>query len=360
MIGPACLKNLRIRPQSTRAQRKDLSSALTRFQRAEASLDVVRSCLPQGFAPASIVCNLQSRHPDRFVMQVKVCSAADEEKSFAVKVYSDDFGAEMWELAQQLAEESGTGTYGLCLPERYVREQRALVFPWVEGERLNEIVDERKPDLLRRAAALAADLHRIRPATPSTLTPEMLTSETLDRCGRLRYRWPLLGVTVKPLAWLAEQAAARLEPAQPSVIHGDMAAGQFVWTGERLVLLDMDTTGVADPAYDVGHFLGQLERRCTLDTGLPEHSKQWLTSFRDAYPAAALGVSWRNVSFYQGVTLLRKMYTLARRDPLEGPRLAARLARPAQAALEASLSHASGPVARAHNGIDAAQGGTNR
>jgi tRNA A-37 threonylcarbamoyl transferase component Bud32 len=359
MIGPACLKNLRLRPQATRAQRKDLSTALSQFQRAEASLDVVRSCLPQGFEPASIVCNLQSRHPDRFVLQVKVCSATDEERSFAVKVYSDDFGAEMWALAQRLGERSRADSHGLCLPERYVHEQHALVFPWVEGTRLNEIVDQRKPDLLRRAAALAADLHRIRPAAPETLTSEMVVGETLDRCGRLRYRWPLLAATVKPLAWLVEQAASRLEPPRPSVIHGDMAAGQFVWTGERLVLLDMDLAGVADPAYDVGHFLGQLERRCTLDAGLPEHSKQWLASFRDAYPAAQLGVSWRNVSFYQGVTLLRKMYTLARRDPLEGPRLAARLAGRAQAALEASLSPAASGPARART-IEAAHGGMNR
>jgi len=113
-----------------------------------------------------------------------------------------------------------------------------------------------------------------------------------------------------------------------------------VWTGERLVLLDLDTHGVADPAYDVGHFLGQLERRCTLDSSLPEHSRRWLAAFRDAYPAEAIGLSWRNVAFYQGVTLVRKMFTLSRRDPIAGPRLAARLARPAQAAFEAAGSGA--------------------
>jgi tRNA A-37 threonylcarbamoyl transferase component Bud32 len=330
------LKNLRIRPQATRAQRKSLCMTLNRFQQAEAALGVVRACLPEGFAPASIVCNVESRHPDRFVLRVRLRSAADEERSFAIKVYTDDFGAELWTLAQQLAERKASR--GLCLPERYVREERALVFPWVEGERLNDIVDERKPDLLRRAAALAAELHRIRPSAAPTLTPELVVNETMDRCARLRYRWPLLGVTMRPLMYLVEKAVSELDPAPLSVIHGDMAAGQFVWTGEHLVLLDMDTAGVADPAYDVGHFLGQLERRCTLDSSLPEHSRAWLASFRDAYPAEAIGVSWRNVSFYQGVTLLRKMYTLSRRDPIAGPRLAARLAPPAQEAFEAAVN----------------------
>jgi tRNA A-37 threonylcarbamoyl transferase component Bud32 len=330
------LKNLRIRPQATRAQRMGLRMAMDRFHQAEAVLGVVRACLPRGFEPVTTVCNLESRHPDRFVLRVRLTSAADEQRSFAIKVYTDDFGAEMWALAQQLAQRKVSD--GLCLPERYVREEHALVFPWVEGERLNEIVDERKLDLLRRAAMLAADLHRIRPGTPSTLTPELVVEETMDRCARLRYRWPLLGVTMPALQGLVEKAVAQLDPAPQTVIHGDMAAGQFVWTGERLVLLDMDTAGVADPAYDVGHFLGQLDRRCTLDLELPEHSRRWTAAFRDAYPAEAIGLSWRNVAFYRGVTLVRKMYTLSRRDPIAGPRLAARLARPAQAAFEAAVS----------------------
>jgi len=113
-----------------------------------------------------------------------------------------------------------------------------------------------------------------------------------------------------------------------------MAAGQFLWTGDRLVLLDLDAAGHGDPAHDVGHFLGQLERRCVLDLTLPAHAKRWLACFREAYPATTLGVSWRNVSFYQGVTLVRKMYTVSDRDPVGGPRLAARLAERARAAFE--------------------------
>src|SRR5204863_8915048 len=103
-------------------------------------------------------------------------------------------------------------------------------------------------------------------------------------------------------------------------------------------LSDLGTAGVADPADGVGDFRGQLERRGTLDSSLPEHSRAWLATFREAYPAEAIGVSWRNASFYQGITLLRKMYTLSRRDPIAGPRLAARLAPPAREAFEAAVN----------------------
>ena len=336
MILNGSSTGMRIRPQPTREQRKELQAALRRFQQPEVALDVVRSCLDAGFEPETVVCNVQSVHPDRFVVQVRVQSSGGEELGYALKVYSDDFGSQLWGLGQALQVLRASNHDGLCLPRQYVRHERALVFPWVEGTRLSDIVDHRKPALLRHAAVLVADLHRTRLTTMPALTAEMVVAETLDRCDRLRYRWPSMDLAVQPLMRLLQKTAVGLDPARPAVIHGDLAAGQFVWTGDRLVLLDMDTTRRADPAYDVGHFLGQLERRCVLDTSLPEHAKDWLSCFRDTYPARALGVSWRNVAFYQGVTLMRKMYTLSRRDPIGGPRLAIRLVDRARAAFEAA------------------------
>src|SRR5258705_1151263 len=245
--------SMRIRSQATREQRRELRTVLARFERPEEALGVVRACLPPGFEPASVVCNLQSVHPDRFVMQVRVRSAAGGERCCALKIYSDDFGEEMWLLAQKLAERHPSNHNGLCLPQQYVREQHALVFPWVDGVRLSEIVDERKPDLLRRAAALAADFHRMPLTDLPTLTSEMVVAEALDRGGRLCHDWPSLVATVRPLLGLLQEVATELEPARPAVIHGDMAAGQFVWTGDRLGLLGMGTASLLDPAYHVRH-----------------------------------------------------------------------------------------------------------
>ena len=166
------------------------------------------------------------------------------------------------------------------------------------------------------------------------LAPGMVVAETVARCDCVRARWPSLETTVVPLVRHMEWLVTGLDPIRPALVHGDLAAGQFLWTGERMILLDLDTACHGDPAYDVGHFLGQLERRCVLDPKLPAHSKTWLECFRQAYPASSLGVSWRNVSFYQGVTLLRKMFTLCFRDPVAGPGLAMRLAERARAAFE--------------------------
>ena len=325
---------MRIRPPATREQRKDLRAALARIQGPKGALGIMRSHLDGVIEPESVVCSLQTVHPDRFVLRVRLRSASGEEQGYALKVYGDDFGEQMWALAQAIQHQDPTNHTGLCLPRRYLPQERALIFPWVDGVRLSDIVDDRKPELLRRAAALAAELHRTPADGVPALTPGMVVAETQDRCARLRDRWPSMTAMLMPLMRLLEQAATELDPARPALIHGDLAAGQFLWTGDRLVLLDLDAAAHADPAYDVGHFLGQLERRCVRDLTLPAHAKRWLACFREAYPAEALGLSWRNVSFYQGVTLVRKMYTICDRDPVEGPRLADRLADRARAAFE--------------------------
>src|SRR5207249_4855315 len=185
-----------------------LEAQLARLQQPAAALELLGPILPDGLAPAAAVCTLQSVHSDRFVLRVQVRSRGGEERVYALKAYSDDFGERVWTHAVQLAE--------------------------------------------------------------------------------------------------LQAAVPHLDSTDPAPIHGDMAAGQFLWTGHRLVLLDWDMFGYADPAYDVGHFVAQMERRCALDRTLPPEAGRWPSCFRDAYLAAMPRVSPRNVSFYGALTLLQK------------------------------------------------------
>src|SRR6058998_7651 len=166
------------------------------------------------------------------------------------------------------------------------------------------------------------------------VSAQMLVAETRARCDNLRPVWPATADLVEPLLAELQAAVPHLDSTDPAPIHGDMAAGQFLWTGHRLVLLDWDMFGYADPAYDVGHFVAQMERRCALDRALPPEAGRWPGCFRDAYLATMPQVSPRNVSFYGALTLLRKTYTVCRRQPAEGPQQAVRLAACARAALE--------------------------
>jgi len=317
----------------TPAQRTALEGQLARLQQPAAALELLAPILAPGFAPAQARCTLQSVHSDRFVVQVRVCSRSGEERVYALKAYADDFGEQVWAHAQLLAGRLPPRLHGPSLPIRYLPQERVLVFDWVEGRILSKIVDGRKVELLRHAAAVAADVHRV-PIVPERLTTaQMLVDETRARCDNLRPGWPGTAAMVEPLLTELHSAVPHLDSTEPAPVHGDMAAGQFLWTGDRLVLLDWDMFGYADPAYDAGHFIAQLERRCVLDRTLPPEADRWPRCLREAYLAAMPGVSPRNVSFYCALTLVRKTYTVCRRQPAEGPEQAERLAACARAAL---------------------------
>src|SRR5439155_213833 len=177
-------------------------------------------------------------------LQVRVRWRGGEERVYALKAYSDDFGERVWTHAVQLAERLPPRLHRPCLPIHHIPQERVLVFDWVEGRILSKIVDGRKPELLRHAAAVAADLHRVPIVPERPTTPQMLVDETRARCDNLRPVWP-------------------------------------------------GTADMVEPQ-----------------------------------------VSRRNVSFYRALTLLRKTYTVCRRQPAEGPHQAVRLAACARAALE--------------------------
>lgn len=321
-----------------------MRTRLARLAQPAAVLEVLQSTvLPADFGPAAADCKVESVHPDRFTLRVQVRSASGEVRAYALKVYSDDFVERLWKQCRTLTEHYQQHRSGLCLPTRYVPHERMLVFSWEDGERLSEIVDDRKPDLLREAARVAAHLHRLAIVPDQVTTAQMLVDRTQVRCDRLRNRLPETTPMVESLMAILEDAARFLDPAEPAPAHGDLGPGQFLWTGDRLVLLDMDMFGYTDPAYDAGHFLGQLERRLLLDPTLPAHAWHWLACFRDVYLAAMPHVSPRNMAFYRGLTLVQKIYTVCWRQPVEGPKLVAPLAIHARAALRevASLEHAS-------------------
>jgi tRNA A-37 threonylcarbamoyl transferase component Bud32 len=303
-------------------ERSALQERLSRFRQPAAALEVLASILPVGFRPSGAICTECSVHPDRFVVRAQVRSAAGEQRDYALKVYADDFAERVWAYARKLAPHVHALRDGLCLPIHHLPQERMLVFPWVEGRSVADIADSRAPALLRRTAALAAALHRCPVVPEPPTTPAMILDETRDRCRRLRERCPGAVPIVAPLLAELEDAATGLDPAAPAPVHGDLDVEQIVWTGERLVLVDLDMFGYTDPAYDVGHFLGQLERR-----GAPA---RWLTAFRDAYVGA---VSARNVAFYRSVTLVRKIHTVCRLEPSRWQAIVPRLASRALAVL---------------------------
>src|SRR5207248_11169452 len=110
---------------------------------------------------------------------------------YALKAYSDDFGQNVWKHGQALrASLDPHQEPGLSLPIAHRERERLLIFQWVNGVFLSEIVDERKPELLQKAAKIAAELHSSKIIPEPLTTAEMMVEDTRGRYERLRGRWP--------------------------------------------------------------------------------------------------------------------------------------------------------------------------
>src|SRR5436309_2616514 len=161
---------MRFRFDPTVEQRVGLYARLARLQRPAAVLGALQAALPADVRHAGVLCTVQKVHSDRFVLRLRVELDHGETRTYALKVYSDDFGRRVWAHVLALAKQGPPNAAGLCLPTHYIPGERMLVFPWVEGVPLSKISADHQPELLRRAAGLAADLHRL------ALAPEPATT----------------------------------------------------------------------------------------------------------------------------------------------------------------------------------------
>src|SRR5207237_9397009 len=235
-------------------QRAGLEAQFPRLQQPAAALDVLRSAMPADVRPTDAICTVQKVRLGRFVRRVQVCLNGVGERAYALKVYSDDTGRQVWAHSQALAEHYPSNDDGLCLASHYVPQERMLIFPWVDGVSLSKLDDNRKPELLRRAARLAATLHRLAIVPEQITTAEMLVAEARARYERLHDCWPETSRIIEPLMATLEGALTLLDPAEPAPVHGDLAAGQFLWHGDRVGRIARHMFGFLGACYDAGAF----------------------------------------------------------------------------------------------------------
>src|SRR5256886_7443517 len=165
---------MRLRCVPTPEQRAALEAQLVRLQQPGAALELPgeRTDLVR------VTTTVASVHTDRFVVRARLCFRSGEERSYALKAYADDFAGRAWIHARALAERYRTDAGELCLPIACIASERLLVFPWVEGAALAGIVDDSKPRLLRRAARMIAELHRLDWAPEPPTSAERLLQPT--------------------------------------------------------------------------------------------------------------------------------------------------------------------------------------
>lgn len=235
----------------------------------------------------------------------------------AGKLYRDrERGERCYRRLVALRASLGAGP-ARCIPAplAWLPDLGLLLQEWRDGGDLREALARGEaPRAAEAAAGWLAALHASPP--PPGLKQRTLAYEVsrLHRFAETAERgvgrsWPALREARDGLA----AAAATLGAYAPAAIHKDFYYAHVLWDGSGLSVLDFDELSVGDPAFDVGHFLGHLDR---LAERAPERAAALPgvgERFLGAHPAARAPGFAARVAFYRGYTAMKLAATEVRR-----------------------------------------------
>jgi len=174
---------------------------------------------------------------------------------------------------------------------------------------------------LERAGAALHALHRLPPVVAGPLQPHDFATEVKKAAGasdHIPVLLPSMGAAIDALLDRARELHERLPQEPPTFTHGDFKS-EHLWAGSgRVTLIDFDTCRLADPAFDVGRFLADMQLwHITYDQpGLEQVQERFLVGYAPGAPEGRL----IRARLYEAVQLVK----IARRVPLSNSDWASR------------------------------------
>ena len=257
-------------------------------------------------------------HPgQRHVLRYDRLDVAKGETVLA-KLYTGEDGARAFRVAGRAADwlaEHGEGvTAGR--PLAYVAEDAVVLYPRVVGAPLSERLHRPGAgvaECLERAGVALHALHHLPPAVAGPLKFHDFEAEVrkaAEASGHIPALLPSVGPAIEGLLARAGELHERLSQEPPTFTHGDFKS-EHIWAGPGgSTLIDFDGCRLADPAYDVGRFLADLQLWFTAydREGLEQVQEHFLAGYAPRAPQERL----LRARLYEAVQLVK----IARRVPL--------------------------------------------
>ena len=235
------------------------------------------------------------------------------------KLYTEQEGAYVFRVASHAAAwlaEHGEGVTAVR-PLGYIAEDSVVLYPALFGAPLSERL--RRPSLgvarcLERTGAALRALHHLPQALSGPLQSHAfavevneIAQQAIDHIPALL---PSVGKEIGALLHRARELHELLPQEPPTFTHGDFKS-EHVWVAPGgPVLIDFDSSCLADPAYDVGKFLADLHLWYVTynQPELEEAQERFLLKYAPGAPDGRL----LRARLYEAVELVK----IARRVPL--------------------------------------------
>jgi hypothetical protein len=234
---------------------------------AGAILALLQAPQAGGAADGYAVSVVRYRPGQRHVLRYDPAGAggAAGEGSLFAKVYNSDKGRRTFAVVRTIADwlAAQGGSIGTVRPLAYLSEEQTVLYPWVVGTPLSQLLPAPgydAPAQLAHAGAALRALHGI-PLDLVELQPHSLAKEiksTASAAEHIHTLLPETGARIRAILGRAEALHEHLPQEQPGFAYGDYKSDHLWVTPAGLTLIDFDTCYQFDPAIDVGKFLADL------------------------------------------------------------------------------------------------------
>ena len=292
------------------------------------------------------VTSIRYRPGKRHVLRYDSLDTAQRGAIFA-KLYHSEKGERVFRVATQAAEwlaEHGESVTSVR-PLAYVTEDVVVLSPQVFGAPLSERLHRPGQDVawcLGRAGAALHALHHLPQAVAGPLQRYDFAAEIREVERDIAHVPALLpseGAAIGELLDRARELHERLPQEPPTFTHRDFKCEHLLVTPGGLTLIDFDRCALADPAFDVGKFLADLQWLFTAhrQDGLEQAQEQFIAGYAPGEPPERL----LRARLYEAVELVQMTVLRARLFEQDAACRTERLIGRAQAVMN-KLQHALG------------------
>lgn len=239
------------------------------------------------------------------------------------KSYAGRDGPGTFEILKELWEKGFGGDPWLAVPEpiAYVPSLSLLLQERARGRDLHRDLGDpvRSIESARRAARWLARLHSMR-VTCAPIVPFSYEEERLARYGRtLGGLFPAHARRIDGIVRRVTSSLATLGASTRVPTHGDFQPRNMHASSDRITVFDFDRFGMAHPARDLGHFVGQCLTMSHVLTGSFREIEPWNTAFLDEYAHRRSGDAAAALSTFVPRTFLEVLYHKLFTYPVSDP-----------------------------------------